>query len=73
MLRPNSTFKLSKSTKRMLCTIADKDKRDSWRHAMIQAELAAAIVPKSTKQDRRPQLLTGYVAVDGSTTSASQE
>ena len=57
----------------MLCTIADKDKRDSWRHAMIQAELAAAIVPKSTKQDRRPQLLTGYVAVDGSTTSASQE
>jgi len=73
MLKPNSTFKLSKSSKRMLCNIVDKDKRDSWKHAMIQAELAAAIVPKSTKQERRPQLLTGYVAVDGSTTTPAQE
>jgi hypothetical protein len=47
MLKPNGTFKLSKTSKRMLCNFANKEERGHWKRMMIQAELAEKIVIKS--------------------------
>lgn len=52
MLKPNKTFKLSKQTKRFMCTFIDPVQRNAFKNAMIQAELAAAIVPK---REKKPQ------------------
>ena len=70
MLKPTSTYKMSKSLKTSLAlsSLQDPHVKGAWKRAMIDAELCSKIVPKSVKQDRRPKLLTGYVAVDGSTT-----
>jgi hypothetical protein len=58
MMKPGKTFNLSKQTKRFMATFVNAEERHAYKRAMIQAELAAAIVPKSTKGDRdnkRPQ------------------
>jgi hypothetical protein len=52
-MKSTSTFKLSKQTKRFMCTIVDPVKRHAYKNAMIQAELAAGIRPKATKGDRQ--------------------
>ena len=57
-IKPGKTFNLSKQTKRFMATFVNAEQRNAFKRAMIQAELAAAIVPKSTKGDRdnkRPQ------------------
>jgi NifB/MoaA-like Fe-S oxidoreductase len=36
----NKDFRLSKSTKRALSTITDKQKRDGWKRMMIDAEVS---------------------------------
>ena len=41
MLKPNSTFKLSKQTKRFMTTIVDDKQRAIFKQVMIQAQLAA--------------------------------
>ena len=74
MLKPNKTFKLSKTSKRMIALMkgATTDQRNQYKRMMIQAELAAAIVPKSTKGDRdnkRPQGVATYVTNDTGTAS----
>lgn len=46
MMKPGKTFKLSKSTKRMMCSIIDTEKRNQFKRMMIQAELAAGVVIK---------------------------
>jgi len=45
-MKPGKTFKLSKPTKTLLASITDPVKRNEWKRAMIQAELAAAVVVK---------------------------
>ena len=50
MLKPNKTFKLSKQTKRFMATMVNADQRNAFKRSMIQAELAAAIVPKREKR-----------------------
>ena len=54
MLKPTSTYKMSKPTKTSLALSKWKslDQRHQWKRAMIDAELASKIVPKSTKGDR---------------------
>ena len=54
MLKPTSTYKMSKPTKTSLALSKWKslDQRHRWKRAMIDAELASKIVPKSTKGDR---------------------
>ena len=56
MLKPNKTYKMSKSTKRMLAlgSFRNADDRNAWKHAMIGAELAAAVVPKREKPRTSP-------------------
>jgi hypothetical protein len=51
-MKPNSTFKLSKTTKRMLCSIINTEQRNSWKRSMIDAELCSRIVIKPAKKER---------------------
>ena len=71
-MKPGKTFNLSKQTKRFMATIVNAEQRHAFKRAMIQAELAAAIVPKSNKGDRdnkRPQGTATYVTNDTGTAS----
>ena len=54
MLKPTSTYKMSKPTKTSLALghFKDAHARGEWKRAMIQAELAAKIQPKVNKKDR---------------------
>ena len=45
-MKPGKTFKLRKPTKTMLASITDPVKRNEWKHAMIQAQLASEVVVK---------------------------
>lgn len=67
-IKPGSNYRMKSATKNLLGGRMGLKERAGWKSMMIQAELAAAIVPKSTKNERKTGLLTGYVAVDGSTT-----
>ena len=49
-MKAKGNFKLSKTSKRMISTIVDPHQRGALKRAMIQAELAAAIVPKREKR-----------------------
>jgi len=52
MLKPGKTFNLSKSSKRILAQFTDAHARGQWKRMMIDAELSAAIVPKTSKKER---------------------
>ena len=52
MMKPGKTFKLSKQSKRLMCSIVDATERNQFKAMMIQAELAAAVV---IKREPRPQ------------------
>ena len=56
MLKPGKTFKLSKTTKRMIALMkgATADQRNQFKNMMIQAELAAAVQPKREKRPTGP-------------------
>ena len=73
-IKPGKTFSLSKRSKTMIALMkgATDDQRNQFKRMMIQAELSAAIVPKSTKGDRdnkRPQGTANYVTNDTGTAS----
>jgi hypothetical protein len=72
MLKQTATYKMSKSTKTGLALTKFKDAhhRGEWKRAMIQAELDAAIVPKTVKSDRgAPRGTASYVTNDTGTAS----
>jgi hypothetical protein len=52
MSKPTSSFNLSAPTKALMATITDPVARSEFKNAMIQAEIAKAIRPKSNKADR---------------------
>jgi hypothetical protein len=56
MMTPTSTYKMSKSTKRGLALILDPIKRGTWKRAMINAELSAAVRPREKKSRNQPDL-----------------
>jgi len=64
-IKPNASFKMNNSTKLLLSGIGNKEHRDGWKRMMIQAQLQGAIAPKRERDDRKPKVLAGYVAVDG--------
>jgi len=73
-IKPGKTFKLSKQTKRLMTSIVDAHTRNEFKRAMIQAELAAAIVPQRrdrTNDNKRPQGST-YKTNDTGTASTAQ-
>jgi hypothetical protein len=51
-MKPSSTFKFSKSSKRMLCTMINAEQRNAWKRCMIEAELYSKIVVKPSKKER---------------------
>ena len=75
MFKPSKTFKLNKSTKRRMATITDAVKRNDFKRAMIQAQLASEVVVKSTRPDSKPgpRINMGYVTNDTGTASTSPE
>jgi hypothetical protein len=56
-MKPGKTFKLSKTTKRMIALMkgATAEQRNQYKHMMIDAELCAAVQPKREKRPSGPQ------------------
>lgn len=52
MIKPTSSYKMSKATKFLLCRYKDPHVRGQMKRSWIQAELEAAIKPKSDKSHR---------------------
>lgn len=50
-MKPNSTFKLSKQTKRFMATFVDAHERGHFKRMMIDAQLSAQVKPKERKED----------------------
>jgi hypothetical protein len=76
-MKPGKTFNLSKTSKRMLATIIDPQRRGEWKRCMIDAELHAAVVPKTTRTDKtgRNSVPAGPAGTTGShayTTAAAE-
>ena len=55
MLKPTANYKMSKATKTSLALgkFKDEHQKGAWKRAMIGAELAALIKPKSEKGRRK--------------------
>jgi hypothetical protein len=73
-IKPGKTFKLSKQTKCLMASIVDTTSRNEFKQAMIQAELAAAVVPARrdrTNDNKRPQG-SNYKTNDTGTASTAQ-
>lgn len=49
-MKPTSTFKLSKSVKRVIAAYADPQMQNTIKRMGIQAELAAAVQPRRERQ-----------------------
>ena len=74
MLKPGKTFKLSKTTKRMIGLMkgATADQRNQYKNMMIDAQLCSEIVVKVEKRDRNAPRGGGtanYVTNDTGTAS----
>ena len=73
-IKPGKTFKLRKSTKAMMGSITDTNKRNDFKRMMIQAQLASEIVVKrEPRSDNKPRGTVGYVTNDTGTASTSSE
>jgi hypothetical protein len=71
-MKPGKTFKLSKTTKRMIGLMkgATADQRNQFKRMMIEAQVCSEIVVKSSPRDnKRPQGTTQYVTNDTGTAS----
>lgn len=51
-MKPGKTFKLKSTTKTMLASIVDPQKRSEWKRAMIDAQLCSEIVIKAPQRDK---------------------
>ena len=73
MAKTNASFRLSKTTKRMMALMkGTTEQRNQYKRMMIDAEHAASIVPKTSRGDRdnkRPQGTASYVTNDTGTAS----
>jgi hypothetical protein len=49
-MKPGKTFILSKQTKRFMCSILDPVERHAYKRAMIQAQLASEVAPRSKER-----------------------
>jgi hypothetical protein len=75
-MKPNKTFKLSKTTKRMIGLMkgATADQRNQYKRMMIDAQLCSEIVIKTPTRDKntpRGNGPTGYQTNDTGTASTS--
>jgi hypothetical protein len=75
-MKPGKTFKLSKTTKRMIGLMkgATADQRNQYKRMMIDAQLCSEIVIKTPTRDKntpRGNGPTGYQTNDTGTASTS--
>jgi len=71
-MKPGKTFNLKKTTKTMLASIADPQKRSEWKRAMIDAQLCSEVVIKTPTRDKNaPRGRTGYQTNDTGTASTT--
>ena len=75
-MKPGKTFKLSKTTKRMIGLMkgATADQRNQYKRMMIDAQLCSGIVIKTPTRDKntpRGNGPTGYQTNDTGTASTS--
>jgi hypothetical protein len=52
MAKTGPNFKLSKTSKRILCNFVDSHARGQWKRMMIDAEYSAGIVVRTNKKDK---------------------
>jgi len=74
MLKPGKTFKLSKTTKRMIGLMkgATADQRNQYKRMMIDAQLCSEIVIKTEKRDKNaPRGQSNYQTNDTGTASTT--
>jgi hypothetical protein len=72
MLKPGKTFKLSKTTKRMIGLMkgATAEQRNQFKHMMIDAQLHSEIVIKTPSRDKNaPRGTANYQTNDTGTAS----
>jgi hypothetical protein len=50
---PTKNFRLSKTTKRMMCSIVNPEQRNAYKRAMIQAQLASEVVIKREPRENK--------------------
>ena len=71
-MKPGKHFNLSKESKRALAQLTNPEAKGNLKRMLIQAELAAAVVPKREKRPL-PQGNAGYKTNDTGTASTSAE
>lgn len=49
MFKPTASYRMTKQSKRFLATVIDPHKRGEIKRTLVQAELAALIQPKISK------------------------
>lgn len=52
MNKPTSNFRLNKAIKTLMGSITDKNERDIFKNAMIEAQLCAEMKPTSEKKGK---------------------
>ena len=74
MLKPTSTYKMSKATKTGLALSKFKtlEQRHQWKRAMIDAELCAKIVVKTPQRDNKSRGTTNYTTTSNSATPSAE-
>ena len=70
-MKPGKTFKLSKTTKRMLCSIVNTEQRNQYKRMMIDAQLCSEVVIKTPSRNERGPARgnTPYVAPEAATSA----
>jgi hypothetical protein len=69
-MKPGKTFKLSKTTKRMLCSIVNTEQRNQYKRMMIDAQLCSEVVIKTPSRDKNaPRGQSNYQTNDTGTAS----
>ena len=53
-MKPGKTFKLSKTTKRLMATITNAEDRGAFKRIMIEGQLCSAVVFKKEKPEQKP-------------------
>ena len=74
MLKPGKTFRLSKTTNRMIGLMkgATADQRNQYKRMMIDAQLCSEIVIKTEKRDKNaPRGQSNYQTNDTDTASTA--
>ena len=75
MLKPTSTYKMSKTTKRSLALspFQDPHAKGQWKRAMIDAELCSRIVVKTPQRDKNaPRGTANYNTTSTSATPSAE-